>query len=75
VPRGGAVPAITPVTSIRSPTGAMMALASIQSQKDAGVKAVMAQVLPPSGLQPIVVCQQSPLFEMWTDKWLLPMHR
>lgn len=41
-----------------------VALASIQSQTDEGVKKMMAAVLPPSGLQPVVCCEQSPLLEI-----------
>lgn len=41
-----------------------VALASIQSQTDAGLKRIMAGVPPPSGLQPIVCCGQSPLLEI-----------
>ena len=41
-----------------------VALASIQSQTDPAVKAAMQLVLPPSGLQPTVCCDQSPLLDI-----------
>lgn len=41
-----------------------IALASIQSQTDVLVKEMMTEVLPPSGLQPILCCDQSPLLDI-----------